>query len=102
VKKRRKLEEPVARSVEIRRLFDRRLKTPLIATVEPTAPGFAAHTEGLPVFGYGDDPAEAVQALKEGIEGIYGDEEFLDLRARVQRMLLLQNLAGEEREARNS
>ncbi len=102
MKRQRKIEGSIARSVEIRRLFDRRLKTPLIATVEPADPGFAAHAEGLSVFGYGDNAAEAIQVLKEGIEGIYGDEEFLDLRARVQRMLLLENLAGEEREARNS
>ena len=94
MKRQGKLEEPIERSFEIRRLFDRRLKTPLIATVEPADPGFAAHAEGLSVFGYGDDPAEAIQVLKEGIEGIYGDEEFLDLRARVQRILLLENLAA--------
>jgi hypothetical protein len=93
-----KVEESTPRRIKIRGLLGRRLKMPLVALVEPAQPGFVAHAAGISVFGYGDDADEAVQVLKEGLEGICRDEGFLDLRATIQRMLLLQNLmAGEER-----
>jgi hypothetical protein len=87
-----KVEESTPSRIEIRRLLGRRLKTPLVATVESADPGFVAHTEGISVFGYGDAAAEAIKALKEGIENMCRSDEFLDRRAKVERMLLLANL----------
>jgi hypothetical protein len=86
------MEESAACRIEIRRLLGRQLKMPLVALVEPAQPGFVAHATGISVFGYGDNAAEAVEVLKEGIESICRDEGFLDLRDAIQRMLLLDNL----------
>jgi len=95
-----KVEESTPSRIEIQRLLGRRLKTPLVATVESADLGFVAHTVGISVFGYGDDAAEAIDALKQGVEDICRNEGFLELRASIQRRLLLENLvAGEEREA---
>ncbi len=87
-----KIEEPTTCRVEIRRLLGRQLKMPLVAEVEAAKPGFVAHAAGISVFGYGDNAAEAVEVLKEGIESICREDGFLDLRDAIQRMLLLDNL----------
>ena len=87
-----KVEEPIPCRIEIHRLLGEQLKMPLVALVEPAQPGFVAHAAGISVFGYGDDAAEAVEVLKQGIESICQDEGFLDLRDAIQRMLLLDNL----------
>ena len=87
-----KIEEPTPRRIEIRRLLGRQLRMPLVAEVEAARPGFVAHAAGISVFGYGDNAAEAVEVLKEGIENICQEEGFLDLRNKIQRMLLLDNL----------
>ncbi|MGD0229214.1 MAG: hypothetical protein ABSC19_02500 [Syntrophorhabdales bacterium] len=95
----RKVEESTPCRIEICRLLGRQLKRPLVAVVEPVAPGFMAHVAGISVFGYGDDADEAVEVLKQGIESICQGEGFLDLRTTIQRMLLLENLmTGEKRE----
>ena len=84
---------------EIRRLLGRQLGMPLVAVVEPMHPGFKAHAAGISVFGYGYDAVEAVEVFKQGIEGIYQGEEFLDLRAVIRSMFLPESLmAGQERE----
>ncbi len=87
-----KVEEPIPCRIEIHRLLGKQLKMPLVALVEPAQPGFVAHAPGISVFGYGDDAAEAVEVLKQGIESVCKDEGFLDLRDAIQRMLLLDNL----------
>ncbi len=87
-----KVEESFPCRVEIDRLLGKQLKMPLIAVIEPAQPGFVAHAAGISVFGYGDDAAEALEVLKEGIENICRGEGFLDLRATIQRLLLLDNL----------
>ncbi len=97
-----KVEEASGRCIRIRRLLGRRLRMPLVAVVEPVDPGFVAYAGGISVFGYGDDPAEAVRVLKEGIENMCLDEEFLDLRASVQRMLVLENVMKSEKRQRRS
>ena len=98
-----KPEEPAGRRIAIRRLLGRRLRMPLFAVVEPVDPGFVAHAGGISIFGYGDDPAEAVRVLKEGMESMCLDEEFLDLRGSIQRMLLLKNfMTGEKRQPRGN
>ncbi len=91
-----KAEECVPCLLKIRRLMGRRLKTPLVATVESASIGFVAHAAGIPVFGYGDDEAEAFKTLREGLEKMCRqEEEFLDLRTNIQRMLLLENLSSD-------
>jgi hypothetical protein len=96
--KQRKVEETTPSRIEIRRLFGRPLNMPLVAEVEPAHPGFMAHAVGISVFGYGGAAAEAIKALKEGIEDMCRGEEFLDRRATAERMLLLANLmAGKGR-----
>jgi hypothetical protein len=98
-----KVEETAGRRIRIRRLLGRRLRMPLVAVVERVNPGFVAYAGGISVFGYGDDPAEAIKVLKEGIENMCLDEEFLDLRASVQRMLLLENvMTGEKPQTRGN
>ncbi|MGD0231996.1 MAG: hypothetical protein ABSC19_16850 [Syntrophorhabdales bacterium] len=92
----RKAEESIPYRVEIRNLLGRQLKRPLVAVVEPAHPGFVAHVAGISVFGYGDDATQAMKVLKEGIEGICQNEEFLNPRATIQRMLLLQNFMEDE------
>jgi hypothetical protein len=88
--------------MEIRRLLGRRLNRPLVAVVEPVQNGFMAHAAGISVFGYGDDAAEAVEVLKQGIESICRDEGFLDLRDAIQRTLLLDNfMAGGNRKRKS-
>ncbi|MGD0231208.1 MAG: response regulator [Syntrophorhabdales bacterium] len=91
-----RVEESTPYHVEICNLLGRQLKRPLVVVVEPTHPGFAAYVAGIPVFGYGDDAAEAMKVLKEGIEGICQNEESLDLRATIQRMFLLDDLMEDE------
>ena len=87
----------------IGRLLGKQLKTPLVAVVEPVHAGFVAHAASISVFAYGRDDAEAVEVLKQGIESMYRGEEFLDLRAVIQSMLLPDHLmAGREREAQSS
>ncbi len=66
-----------------------------MAVVESASLGFVAHATGIDVFGYGDDPDEAIRVLKEGIEGICTDRRMADLRSAVQRMLIL-DLVGED------
>jgi signal transduction histidine kinase len=95
------VEEPTPLRIEMRRLLDRQLRVPLVAVVEPAHPGFKAHTAGMSVFGYGDDVVEALEVLKEGIESIYRDEEFPDVRAVIRGMLLPEDhMADRERHAR--
>lgn len=96
--KQSKVEESTPSRMEISRLFGRPLNMPLVAVVERTDPGFTAHAVGISVFGYGEAAAEAVKALKQGIESMCQDEECFDRRAMVERMLLLTNLmAGKGR-----
>lgn len=90
----RRAEESTPRRVEIHNLLGKQLRMPLVAGVQATHPGFMAHTEGIAILGYGDDAAEAVEALKEGIEGICQNQESIDLRCMIQRMLLLDKLHG--------
>jgi hypothetical protein len=59
--------------VKISILPNRQLKNPLDAVVEPDDDGYIARTTDLPLYGYGDDPIEAVDALKCEIESLYND-----------------------------
>lgn len=70
----------------------RNLTCPLDAFVEPDDGGFIARAVDLPLYGYGDDPLEAVQALKCEIESLYEDlmqdDEFTAEWLRIKESLL--------------
>ena len=73
--------------VEISHLLGMPLRTSLVAVVEPVNCGFAARAADFRVIGYGDDAAQAVEVLRQGIESMYESEEFLDFRYAIQSML---------------
>ena len=97
-----KAEEPATCPITIRHLMGRQLRVPLTATVEAARPGFVAYVTGICVFGYGDDAAEAVEVLKQGIENMCRNPEFHDLQPSIQRILLLDNLTDQEGEGEKS
>lgn len=59
--------------VEIAVLPHTLLRQPLSALLEHDGNGFIARSIDLPLFGYGDDPIEAVNTLKFEIESLYRD-----------------------------
>ena len=59
--------------VEIAVLPHTLLRQPLSALLENDGDGFIARSIDLPLFGYGDDPIEAVNNLKAEIESLYHD-----------------------------
>lgn len=59
--------------VEIAVLPHTLLRQPLSALLENGGDGFIARAIDLPLFGYGDDPIEAVNNLKAEIESLYYD-----------------------------
>ncbi len=69
--------------VKIQILNKYKLLKPLDAIVDPDDGGFIARSIDLPLYGYGDDPTEAVQALKNEIESLYDDlmtdDNFTDI-----------------------
>ena len=80
-----KLKTATTRTIKLAALPHYRLKAPLEAVVEPDAQGFIASSVDLPLYGYGDDAKEAIEALKHEIESLWKDlteddnfsEEFL-------------------------
>jgi len=68
--------------VKINRLETKFLRTPLDVIVEPDDEGYIARATEFPLFGYGDDRFEAVDALKFEIESLYidlmEDDDFTD------------------------
>lgn len=59
--------------IKINTLPNKLLRLPIDVVVEPDDHGFLARTADLPLYGYGDDPVEAVQMLKREIESLYND-----------------------------
>jgi hypothetical protein len=59
--------------IEINRLLKKNLSKPLGVIVEPDADGFIARTPDFPIYGFGDDIIEAIDALKAEIESLYYD-----------------------------
>lgn len=49
------------------------LNPPLDAVVEPDGDSFIARTVDMPLYGVGDDPLDAIEALKAEIENLYDD-----------------------------
>jgi len=74
--------------IKINFLISRGLKKPLDAVVEPDGDGFIARTTDIPLYGFGDDPIEAVNTLKYEIESLFDElneddafaEEWLNVR----------------------
>lgn len=66
--------------IKISFLITKELNPPLDAVVEADGDGFIARTTDIPLYGFGDDPIEAVEALKHEIESLYNelmeDDEF--------------------------
>ena len=60
-------------AVPISALKSRLLPSPLLVIVEPDDDGFIARNPDLPLYGYGDDCIEAIDALKIEIETLYTD-----------------------------
>ena len=49
------------------------LKAPIDAILEQDGDGFLARTVDLPLYGYGEDPVDAIDILKTEIESLYND-----------------------------
>jgi predicted RNase H-like HicB family nuclease len=60
-------------AVEISRLINLKLITPLSAIIEADDDAFIARSVDLPVFGFGNDPIEALESLKREIESLCCD-----------------------------
>lgn len=87
------------RRVEIRNVFsvklhllpNKRLNLPLDVIVEQDDGGFIARPVGLPLYGYGEGPNEAIEMLSREIESLYEDlledDDFSDKWLRIKRFL---------------
>ena len=75
----------------INRLTQKTLAKPLDAVVERDDHGYVAKTPDLPLYGYGEDRAEAIAMLQREIESLYEDltegGDFGDEWADVKRFL---------------
>jgi len=76
------LKENHSTVVKLNILLTKRIRTPLDVIVESDGEGFIARSVDLPLFGYGDDRLEAIEALKFEIESLYDDlledDDFTD------------------------
>jgi hypothetical protein len=59
--------------VHINRLLNYNLLSSIDALVEVDDDGFIARTHDLPLYGYGEEPFEAINNLKYEIESLYND-----------------------------
>ena len=77
--------------IKINLLPNKTLKIPLDAIVEPDEKGFIVRLTDLPLYGYGEDPKEAIEMLKREIESLYEDlmedDEFSDEWLRIKKFL---------------
>lgn len=77
-----KLKENQATIIQLNTLVTKRLRSPIEVLLEPDGDGFIARSVDVPVFGYGDDRVEAVDAFKHELESLYfdltEDDEFTD------------------------
>lgn len=69
----RRIEKATVGYIKINLLLTKSLRTPLDAIVEQDDDGFIARITDVPLYGYGDDPVEAIDALKCEIESLYDD-----------------------------
>lgn len=78
-------------SVKLHLLPSKQLNPPLDVIVEQDDGGFIARPVGLPLYGYGEDPNEAIEMLSREIESLYDDlvedDDFSDKWLRIKRFL---------------
>jgi hypothetical protein len=79
-------------TVRINFLANKNLKAPIDAILERDGEGFIARTLEMPLYGYGEDPIEAMDTLKREIESLYEDlmedDNFTDDWLRIKAFLL--------------
>ena len=77
--------------IKINLLASKKLSAPLDIIVEPDEDGFIARSADIPLYGYGDDALEALDALKCEIESLYDDlmedDKFTDEWLRIKELL---------------
>ena len=81
--------------VQINRLPNNSLKTPLDVLIEPDEKGFVARTPDLPLSGRGRDRIEAIDGLKNKIEALFEElrqnddvsEEWLGIKKFLTEMI---------------
>ena len=79
----------IAEIIPLNFIAGRQLKRPLSAIVEPDGNSYIARTPDLPLYGYGDDPISAIEALNREVASLYEDlqqddnytEEWLRIKA---------------------
>ena len=59
--------------IKLNMLITKRLSIPLDVVIEPDDDGFIARTIDMPLYGFGDDIIESINALKYEIESLYND-----------------------------
>jgi hypothetical protein len=78
--------------IRINALIHKKLTIPLDVIVEPDADGFIARAVDLPLYGFGDDPFEALTVLKKEIETLHHelmtDNQFTPDWHRIKEFLL--------------
>lgn len=92
----RRIEKTTVGYIEINLLPTKNLSAPLNATVEQDDGGFIARSTDIPLYGYGDDPVEAIDALKCEIESLYDDlmeddnftEEWLTIKSFLKKRII--------------
>jgi hypothetical protein len=83
------------RIIKITLLPNKKLRESIDAILEPDDEGYIVRTIDLPLYGYGDDPIEAIQNLKYEIESVYDDlmeddnfsEEWLKYKSYLGRII---------------
>ena len=78
--------------IRINALIHKRLIIPLDVIIEPDADGFIARAVDLPLYGFGDDPFEALTILKREIETLHdeltGESNFSPDWLRIKEFLI--------------
>ena len=62
-----------AKIIRIQRLNKFELKQPINAVIERDGEGYIVRTIDIPLYGYGEDSIEAINALKNELESLYKD-----------------------------
>ncbi len=77
--------------VKIDCLPHKKLLSQIDVVIEPDSNGFIARTLDIPLYGYGEDPIEAIDSLKYEIETLYNDlmedDNFTDDWLRIKEYL---------------
>ena len=86
-----KIEKSHLGFIKINVLPNKKLRESLDAVVETDDEGFIARTTDIPLYGYGDDPIEAIDNLKCEIETLFDDlmehDQFADEWLEIKKFL---------------